>query len=171
MHFCLRIFCDIQKSGLKTGIQSKLSEKKKLKFGSKKIKAQKLLEKKAICVEFCLKHAHFTRKWLKSILMVSQEVCLEFFLKSINLKVSNKSRRSGGFETPLSHFYLRWCIDLNHWIILSASLLPCWKILKSSTWNVMTIDPINFLIWFSWVIWVKLENNSFQIFHQLHLKR
>ncbi len=37
-----------------------------------------MLEKTAICVEFCLELDHFSRKWLESILMVSQDVCPEF---------------------------------------------------------------------------------------------
>ncbi len=73
----------------------------------KKNKAQKLLEKRTICVEFCLELAHFTQKCLGSNLMVSREVCLEFFLELIILKVSDKTQRSGGFETRLSHLYLR----------------------------------------------------------------
>ncbi len=38
----------------------------------------------AICVEFCLELAHFSRKWLQSILMASQDICLEkkIFYKS-----------------------------------------------------------------------------------------
>ncbi len=57
----------------------------------------------AICVEFCLKHSHFSCKWLGpilivdqdmlgSILIVDQEVCLEYFLKSIILKDSIKTQ-------------------------------------------------------------------------------
>ncbi len=82
---------------------------KSLSLAWKKNKAQKLLEKRTICVEFCLELAHFTWKCLGSILMVSQEVCLEFFLELIILKVSNKTWRSGGFETRSSHLYL-WCM-------------------------------------------------------------
>ncbi len=92
---------------IKTGIKSKLSKKKTLEFGSKKNKAEKLLKKRTICVEFCLEFAHFTQKCLGSILMVSQEVCLELFLELIILKVLNETWRSGGFETCSSHLYLR----------------------------------------------------------------
>ncbi len=38
-----------------------------------------MLEKIAICVEFCLELAHFSCKWLGSIFMVSQDILMEFF--------------------------------------------------------------------------------------------
>ncbi len=87
-------------------------KRKSSSLAQKKNKAQKLLKKVVICVEFCLELAQFTRKCLKSILMVSQEVCLEFFLELIILKVSKESRRSGGIETRLSHFYFR-CLGMH----------------------------------------------------------
>ncbi len=63
---------------------------------------------KVICVEFCLELAKFSRKWVGSILMVSEDVCLEFFLKLTILKVLNKTWRSGAFKTCSSHLFLWW---------------------------------------------------------------
>ncbi len=106
-----------------------------------------MLEKTAICVEFCLELAHSSRKWLGSILMVSQEVCMEFFLKLIILKVLNKAWRSGGFETGLSLLYL-WCININFSsafmattlssILLCVSL-PCSNFSQDSNNNAVLI--------------------------------
>ncbi len=55
----------------------------------------------AFSVEFCLELAHFSRKWLGSIFMISWVVCLEFFSQIDNFKSLEKKSEKWGIWDSL----------------------------------------------------------------------
>ncbi len=65
----------------------------------------------AICVEFCLELAHFSRKWLGSSLIVSQDVCQEFFSNWKFYKFWTKFRAVGDLRLVWVTYICRGSLD------------------------------------------------------------
>ncbi len=129
-------------------------ENKMLKFGLEEKNLKSCLKKRWFVWNFVPNLPIFC-KWLGSILLVDQDICLEYYLKPIILKDSNKTQRGEDFKTCFSHFYL-WCC----WALSTSRLtrsriqtcsLPPWGHVYMQQYTMDTMKRIHFVQIFWWL--------------------